>query len=307
MEITLHSKSFENIKDKNNLNINKPRILYKFNIMNSIPIQNNYMGRCYLIKYHSLTNKDLSSPKTIKKPEKLPLIKIKEDRPRLKTITFTNSRKIFNDIKDKNAITDNNNESKTIPIRSYYNNKTLTFSNSNRYYKNNTLTHSFKNINTIKNKDYYNQIINKINERYFAKKSTFKYLNDLFYGSGENHNLKFVNLSRIKEEEKGRKDDIQINIRNLKQQLKTIHKYNDKNKYYKSKKLTEGIYENPVDKYRINKMSLDEQLKNYKNLRIKRCKILVNDVLKEIRQTKEKNNIYIENFRKSCDFKFDDF
>ena len=124
MEITLHSKSFENIKDKNNLNINKPKILYKFNIMNSIPIQNNYMGRCYLVKFHSLTNKDLSSPKTIKNPEKLPLIRIKEDRPRLKTIAFTNSRKIFNDIKDKNKFTDNNNESKTT-IPSHYSNKTL--------------------------------------------------------------------------------------------------------------------------------------------------------------------------------------
>ena len=213
LEINLHSKSFENIKDKNNLNKSKSKILYKFNIMNNIPVQNKYIGKCYLVRFHSLTNKDLPSPKTINKPEKLPLIKIKEyqeNKPSLNIITLTDSRKVLKGYKYNNHFMENYNESKTIPMQSYYNNKTICFSNSNRrnYYKNNTLTHSFKNINTTKNRDYYNQIINKINEKYFAKSSTLKYLNDLFFGSNESHNLKFVNLSRIKKEQNMKDDSV---------------------------------------------------------------------------------------------------
>jgi hypothetical protein len=312
LEINLHSKSLENIKDKNNLNMSKSKILYKFNIMNNIPVQNKYIGKCYLVRFHSLTNKDLSSPKTINKLDKLPLIKIKEhqeNKPSLKAITFTDSRKVLKGYKYKNNFTENNNESKTIPIQSYYNNKTINISNSNRrnYYKNNTLTHSFKNINTIKNRDYYNKIINKINEKYFAKSTTLKYLNDLFFGTNESHNLKFVNLSRIKKEEKIKDDSIPINVRHLSYKLKTINTNTRQYPFNKTKKFTEKSCEKPGDKYKINKNNLDEQLKNFQNLKIKKCKILVDDVLKEIRKTKEKNNIYIENFRKSCNLMFEDF
>ena len=65
--------------------------------------------------------------------------------------------------------------------------------------------------------------------------------------------------------------------------------------------------DNYNDVYKLNKLTIDEKLKNFKELKIKKCKNLIDNALKDLIKAKEKNFIFIENFRKSCDFKYEDF
>ena len=58
--------------------------------------------------------------------------------------------------------------------------------------------------------------------------------------------------------------------------------------------------------YKLTKEELDKQLKHFYKLRINNCKNKVNETLNDLMKLKNKNSIFIEKFKKSCDFKFDD-
>ena len=306
MEMNLHSKSFENINNKNNFNNTKSKILYKFNIMDNNTMQHNYMGKCYLINFNNIKKKYLSLPKNNSKPEKLPLINLREYNPCLKTVTFRKNKDSFDYYKYKFT---NNNQLKTIPTYSNFNKKNksnISNISNNKYKSSVTLSESFNNIkNKTKNLEYYNNIINKINQKYFVKHSTIDYLNNLFFGNSENHDLKVIKLSKIKDNKKSYKKNLQIELN------KNISKNNQifDNKFRRKKinSYKDINSEKPFDRYKPNKSNLDELLKNFQNMKIKKCKILVDDVLKDLKKAKEKNLIYIENFKKSCDFQYEDF
>ena len=58
--------------------------------------------------------------------------------------------------------------------------------------------------------------------------------------------------------------------------------------------------------YKLTKDELEKQLENFKKLKIKLCKNKVNETLNDLMRLRSKNLAFIENFKKSCDFKFDD-
>ena len=306
MESFSVSKSyFEKLSENNNSPDNKNKILYKFKIMSKNPKYHNQIGKCYLININFTTKGNLSQTKIRKKHEKLPLIKIRDNPSNLNTFTATKTREPINKEKFKLTI---NNEYKTIPLTFEPNNSQKRYNYKNQRNKNSStsLTESSaysKKVNEKKTK--YMDIMNKINERYFVKNSTMKFLTSLFFGSNDMHDLKYVNLSRIKDK---KPQDININNKRY-SSFNNTSKYNYKlNKRFQHKKrdsLNEKINEN--DFLKINRSNIKEKIKKFKNLKLKKCKELVDGALKDLIKTKEKNLIYIENFRKSCDFKFEDF
>ena len=251
-----------------------------------------------------MSGKNSSFPKNKAKPEKLPIINIKENKPYLNTITSSKNFQTLNNYKINSP---EKNESKTIPINlKLIHNQTKGYKKNNNYKSTTSLTESSVNLKND-NHNKYNDIIERINQKYFMKKATINYLTNLFFGNNEIHDLKVVNLSKIKDKKQN-----EINY-NLKSNIKynSISKYNS---YFRRKPFNRNLnsfneknYENINDIYKLRKLNGSEKLKNFQNMKIKQSKNLVDNALKDLIKAKEKNLIYIENFRKSCDFKFEDF
>ena len=307
---TILKSYFKNLTNKDKNKETKNKILYKFKIMDNNPKMNNHRGKCYLININFLTKNNFSLPKAntkIKnKTEKLPLINSKDsitNLNNLNTISFSKTRKELNN--ERHNLT--KNKLKTISL-----NFNLNHTNTNRYKNKKNLKSSISLTEPherIKNENKkFNDIINRINERYFIKNSTVRYLNNLFFGENGRNGLKVVNLSKIKAKNQ---NDINFNIDNNKLKKNKIYEY----KSYINKKLihkrlnsfNEKMNDNYNDVYKLNKLTIDEKLKNFKELKIKKCKNLIDNALKDLIKAKEKNFIFIENFRKSCDFKYEDF
>ena len=280
----------------------KNKILYKFKILDNNPKLYNHINRCYLINLNISNKKFFSLQKNkLKKynPTKLPLITLNDySNQNFKTITLSNSKKILDNQIYKYS---ENNESNTIPINydKPYKNK-INFKSTISL----TETSSNKNNNNMKK---YNEIIDKINQRYFAKNSTMKFLSNIF-NDKENHDLKMINLSKIKNKKPKEIDNNEKN--NIK-----INKVNKNSSYFdkmpmrkKLNSFNEKSCDNAIiDMHKINRSILEERLKKFKYLKLKKSKMMVDNAIKDLLKEKEKNLVYIENFRKSCDFKFEDF
>ena len=298
------SKSFS--IELNNKKKTQNKILYKFHIRNNKSCHHNFMGKCYLVNIDFLNGKNLTLAKNKTKLEKLPIINIKDNKPSLNTNIILS--KIRKTLPNKIESFYEKNEFKTIPINlKIIHDQTKAYQKKNNYKSTISLTESSGSSRINNNHNKYDDIIEKINQRYFMKKSSIKYLTKLFFGNNEIHDLKVVNLSKIKDKKQNEIND------NLKNKIK----YNNKSKYnsYFRRKLfnkrinsfNENKDENMNYIYTLNKSNANKILKNYQNLKIKESKILVDNALKDLLKEKEKNLIYIENFRKSCDFKYEDF
>ena len=289
--------------EKFNKNRNKNKMFYKFKILDNNPKQHNHINQYYLINLNTSNKKFFSLPKNkLSKynPTKLPLIALNDNsNQNFKTITLSNSKKILDNQIYKYS---DNNESKTIPI-----NYKKSYKNKINFKSTISLTESSNNNKKNNNMQKYNEIINRINQRYFAKNSTMKFLSNLF-NNNENHDLKVINLSKIKNKKPKEIDSNEKN--NFK--LNKINQYNsyfDKIPTHKRlNSFNEKSCDNAKEIYKINsKSNLDEKLKTFKYLKLKKSKMLVDNALKDLLKEKEKNLVYIENFKKSCDFKFEDF
>ena len=304
--------NFRSLSKNSNKSEVKNKILYKFKIIDDNRKKQKSIGKCYLINLEFMINNNYSLPKKNNKLKNLPPIKLKENN--FNIITSSNLSKIGKKEDTLSSIKKNEiNKSKTINldfnyINSSINNNNERYKNNKNYYKSSiSLTDSYGNLkkeNWNRNNDY-NNFIEKINSRYFAKFSTINYLTNLFFGDSLSHDLKYVNLSKIKG--KKRKENYTNEINNLK--MNNFDKYNlyFNKKPFNKKLINEKNNENPYEVFRINKSNLDEKIKKFKKMKLKKCKDLVDNAIQELKTTKENNLIYIENFRKSCDFKYEDF
>ena len=80
--------------------------------------------------------------------------------------------------------------------------------------------------------------------------------------------------------------------------------YYKNNRYRKLNNTDEKSNEETINNYRFPKAELEKQLKNFHRLKIKNCKNIVGETLNDLIKLKSKN--IFENFKKLCDFKFDD-
>ena len=283
MEInSLSSRSKENKKDKDNET--KSKFLYKFKILNDSPQSNKYMGKCYLVNINSSLRKNFSVDKN---KNKLPPITIKERSNKvLNTITLSEGKKIYRDRK--------------FPLKHFISYSTKRFEIANKNELNHQSLESLTESNVYDKKAVYDEIMKKINERYFIKKSTVKYLTSLFFGSYENRDIKYVNLSKIKGRGEREIHSYQYN---------QIGKTNNllKNKLVEYKK--SGLYNNKEKKndfYYLNKSYVDKRLKYYRDSKIRKVKNSVNHAIKDVMENRQKNLLFFDNIRKSCDYKYDD-
>ena len=298
MEISsFSSHSKENIKDKNNEN--KSKLVYKFKILNDCPQSNKYMGKCYLVNINSSLKKNYSVDKT---KNKLPPIMIKESNNKLfNSINLSEDKKI----KDLTHYELNSDRDKKFPTKNFISHSTKKFRNTEKHifnYKSSVaLTES--NTNNRKGKALYDEIIKKINERYFIKKSTVQYLTSLFFGSNEVPDLKYVHLSKLK----GKKEK-EREIYNYKYQK--MEKTNNllKNNLSDQKKSDTHDYNNEKssDSYKFNKYYVNERLKYFRDTKMRKAKNRVNHALKDLMKNQQKNLLFFNNIRKSCDYKYDD-
>ena len=298
---------FKNIICRNSSKDTKNKILYKFNIMDNNPKSQNHNGKCYLININFFTKNTFSLPKKkIKnKDDKLPLITLRENKTNFNTLSCSKSRKELDNQKHKFT---EKNESKTIPISFNINHNKTYNKKKNNNKSTISLTEPFDHLSHENKK--YNDIINKINERYFVKHSTIKYLNKLFFGNNRRNDLKVVNLCKIKEKDKEQNAINYNKNNNLKVNSIYEHKsyLNKKPLYKKFNSFNERMNDNTNEANKISKSSdLDKKIKSFQQLKIKKCKNLVDSALKDLMKARKKNSMFIENFRKSCDFKYEDF
>ena len=305
-------------ENENNKNSQKNKILYKFQILNTSPKKEKLLNKCYLINLDFITKNNMSVKDKIRKTNpnksqdtkssKLPLIKFKQKSIPLNTLT-SSTKKISDDTSINRII---NNGPKTIqvdlissfmnpldPAKTAKNNKSGESLNDS----NEQLITDLNN-----NRKRINDIIEKINQRYFIRKSTVKYLTNLFFDG--NRDLKYVNLSKIK----GRRQPECYFYKNKNTITKNEiyrNNYNLYNKKMTQKKVYNTFKGKTIDRSQeSNKViisHLNKKLKSFHDLRIKQCKQLVDNTLNDLNKKKQKNLIFIENFKKSCDFKFDDF
>ena len=133
------------------------------------------------------------------------------------------------------------------------------------------------------------------------------YLTSLFYGNPEMHDLKVVNLSKIKGEKQNYNNYMERNNLKLNNTSKNNSYFGKRTINKRFNYFNEKAFENSIDDYKVKKLNLDEKIKSFHNLKMKKCKMLVNSALKDIIKTKKDNLACIENFRKDCDFKYEDF
>ena len=306
--------------NKTNKNENKKenKILNKFNITNNNSNHHNNTGKCFLVnlKFAFNNNTPLTKAKTtiknkiIKKSDIFPLISMNQKNIPLNTInsmSLSKNKKIKK-LKKFNTNTENN-KYKTINLEFNLNLTTNNSNNNMTNYKNKT---NYTNNGSPSEDSYFlatkkriNEIIEKINKRYFVQLTTINYLNDIFYGNRDNQDIKYVNLSRIKiKKNKDYDNENNFKISNI-----SRYKYNA-GQIKMPKRVNHfsvRMKENGNEVYKYNKINVNERIKKFRNLKINKCKELVNNALKDLIKTRENNLNCIENMKKSCDFKYEDF
>ena len=290
MEINLLStQSKENKIDKNDET--KSKLLYKFKILNDSPKSNKYMGKCYLVNINSSLKKNFSVDKN---KNILPPIMIKENNDKLfKSITLSDKKS-----KDSTNYKLNSDEDKKFPVKNFISHSTKRFGNHDKNIFNYKSPVALTEANTKDRKALYEEIIRKINERYFIKKSTVKYLTSLFFGSSEAHDLKYVHLSKIK----GKREKEIYNNNYL--QANNLIKNNLSGQ--KKSEIYEYSNEKSNDSYKLNKCKANEKLKYFRDTKMRKAKNLVNHAFKDVMKNRQKNLLFFNNIRKTCDYKYDD-
>ena len=296
MEInSLTSRSKENKVDKNIQT--KTKFLYKFKILNDSPQSNKYIGKCFLVNINSPLKKTFSVDKNKHNLSKLPPIMIKESTNKLlNTITLSEGRKLKNSIHYKL----NSDRGKRFPTKNFisYSTKRLNNTDKNIFNHKSSVTLTEDNIND--RKAAYEEVLRKINERYFLKKSTVQYLTSLFFGSYETRDIKYVNLSKIK----GKAEEIQ-NYRYNKME-KTNNLFKNNLVAQKKGDLYDNNKERQSGLYKINKSYVDERYKYFRDLKIRKVKSRVSHAINDLMRNRKKNLLFFDNMRKSCDYKYDD-
>ena len=310
----------ENKKEKEKEKEKENKIFNNFKITNNSPYHHNSTGKCFLVNLKFLSNYNITSlpkakttikQKTTKKPDIFPVINFNQKNLHLNTInplhsmSLTKNKKIKK-LKKFNTNTENN-KYKTINLE--FNLNLSTNNNSNggnktNYSNNASLSQSSYFLDT---KNRINEILEKINKRYFVQLTTINYLNDIFYGNRDNQDIKYIDLSKIKIKKK--KDIYDDDNNNFK--INNISRYRSNAKKININRrintFSERKKENSNDIYNYNKINVNERIKKFRNLKMNKCKEMVNKALKDLIKTRENNLNYMESFKKSCDFKYEDF
>ena len=132
-----------------------------------------------------------------------------------------------------------------------------------------------------------------------------KYLSTLFYDPYEARDIKYINLSRIKDKKK-----IEINNYNDKQKRNKNNLFRINRNLHRKKiirnvinSVDEKYKDNYNDPYKLNKFNLLEKLKN---LKIKKSKELVNNAINDVLTTRRCNQLYFDKIRKDCDYNYNE-
>jgi len=265
---------------------NKSKVLYKFKISDDIPKKKLFMGQCFLIDLNFESIKNSSKSKRLPKLNKLPSILL-GDKSKITDSLILQRSKSLNKSLDYKLNPFKSSKKKPKPLNSFD-----IYSSLN----------SDKNLHTIQTEPKNNlgedAFLKRINERYYPKFDKIKNFIRLFEENDKN-DLKMIDLKKIKGNNKRKyllKKDKDNNYnflyfrKNKNKQINTEVKLNNKANIA----------------YKLTKDALDKQLKNFYKLKIKNCKNKVNETLNDLMKLKNKNSIFIENFKKSCNFKFDD-
>ena len=317
----------ENKKEKEKEN----KILTNFNLTNNSPSHHNTTGKCFLVNLKFISNNVTSSlpkakttikNKTAKTSDIFPAINFNQNNLPLNTINPIHSMSLTKNKKTKklkkfNTDTENN-KYKTINLELNLNLTANNKNNSNNSLINNKNKTNYSNNTSLSQSNYFlatkkriNEIIEKINKRYFVQLTTINYLNDIFYGNKYNQDIKYVDLSKIKiRKNKDIYDDENNNFK-----ISNISRYKSNAKKIKLNKginkrintFSERIRDNSNEIYNYNKINVNERIKKFRYLKMNKCKEMVNNALKDLIKTRENNLNYMENFKKSCDFKYEDF
>ena len=270
-----------------NLKENKSKILYKFKISDSTSNKKMFIGQCFLIDLNSKPNKIISQSKSIKNLDKLPSILLKENGKLSDNLSLQRSKsqdKRQNFRLDSIRINKKPSQLNEIDIYPPLN------------YKQNSSTLQTE----PKNNDAADEFLKRINRLYYPKHSTIRFLTYLF-DDNEKNDLKMIDLKKIKGK----------NQKNLLFKKEVSKKNNNVNLYGKNKirkmNIFNGILNNKCNEaYKSKILKLNQQLKNFHKLKVKSCKNKINETLNDLKKLKMKNSVFIEKFKKECDFKFDD-
>ena len=289
MEIT--KTNLHHVDSNKKLRENKSKILYKFKISDSAPNKKIFIGQCFVIDLNLATNKDISTSKSINKLKKLPSILLKEKNNISDSLILQKSK----------SQSKRQNKLQSLKINKKILNKQL---NSIELYphinKIRNRHESFTLQTEPKNNYISDAFLKRINEQYYPKHSRIKYLTDLFEDN-EKNDLKIINLKKIKgnnPKNNLQKKDKEKKLNYLKPLNKNINK--------KIISVDDKLNDNEINSYRLTKAELEKQLQKFHQLKIKNCRNKVNETLNDLKKLKSKNMDFIENFRKSCDFQFDD-
>lgn len=271
-----------------NIKANKSKILYKFKISDSTPNKKEFMGQCFLLDLNSGPEKYISPSKSIKQLDKLPSIFLQEKNKLIDSLTLQKSKSLDRRINLRLGT----NKIKKKPTLNQLNEISI-YPRLNQNSGSNTLP------TEPKNKDASDSFLNRINRLYYPKLSTIRFLTNLFDDS-EKAELKMINLKRIKGK----------NNKQLLFKKAAINKYN-MNSYEKNKNKNIKSFEGKFmfksnNEMKLKILKLEKQLQNFHKLKINNCKNKVNETLNDLKKLKDKNLVFIEKFKKECDFKFDD-
>ena len=284
MEIT--KSNLDSSASSKKMSGNKSKVLYKFKISDDIQKKKLFMGQCFLIDLNFESIKNSSQSKKLPKLNKLPSILIGDKSKISDSLTLQRSQS-QNKSLDYKFNPFKSSKKKPKPLNSFD-----IYSSLN----------SDKNLHTIqpetKNNFANDAFLKRINDRYYPKFNKIKYFTRLFEDNDKN-DLKMIDLKKIKGNNKRKylmKKDKENNYNFL---------YFRKNKI-KPINTEEKLNDKANIAYKLTKEELDKQLKHFYKLRINNCKNKVNETLNDLMKLKNKNSIFIEKFKKSCDFKFDD-
>ena len=150
-----------------------------------------------------------------------------------------------------------------------------------------------------KNNLINDSFLKRINDLYYPKFTKIRYFTRLFEDNDKN-DLKMIDLKKIKKPNNKIKYSFKKDNDNINNLL-----------YYKKNKNKKINFDDKLNgkeniPYKLTKDELEKQLENFRKLKIKLCKNKVNETLNDLMRLRSKNSAFIENFKKSCDFKFDD-
>ena len=266
----------------------KSKLLYKFKISDGTPKKKLFMGQCFLVDLNLEKEKNISQSKSINKLNKLPSIILSDKSKITDSLTLQRSKSQnkrhefkLNSIKvNKNKILKPLNSLDIYPpIKSNENLYTIQPET-----KNNLINDSF---------------LKRINDLYYPKFTKIRYFTRLFEDNDKN-DLKMIDLKKIKKPNNKIKYSFKKDNDNINNLL-----------YYKKNKNKKINFDDKLNgkeniPYKLTKDELEKQLENFRKLKIKLCKNKVNETLNDLMRLRSKNSAFIENFKKSCDFKFDD-